>query len=488
MKKLFLLFACGFTFASAIAQENASVIFNPSVTPEIAKWGAHPVTDYSAIQHKLNNSGARTTSTYISTSYSNWFDYVGQNTSSSHTGNLFYFEIYPDSTLVDNSSGTAYNTGVHGLGMSFDPTDAGYYGVYSGAGTINPITDPPMPDTVGFTVDSFAVPFQYMYNHASATPDSMIVELFAVSYLTGSGSSASYDSGTYALRYPSAASWLDISADSQARFSTVLYTPTASGLGPNETWDSITSTKQRYAFALTAADTAAGSVMQFGLTTPLVVEPGRKVVSFVHMKSMSTYTLGTNINSANWMKLFGGTTGSTTNTWPAQTAHNVYYPGYAGSYQTGLVANNQLRYVYAGDTSGFTYQSSSVLIPGVAFNNPGATDNGASFVSVTDQAFHVNWSTNVVNGVANVTNTINGASAFPNPANNTVNVTFNLSSSANATVTLTNAVGQVVATQELKNVTNGTATFNTNTLAPGLYIYSVNANGARTTGSITVAH
>jgi len=482
MKKLFLLLATGFICATSIAQENSSVIFLPTAKLDPIAAAAHPVTNLASLYNRNRNGSTERTTT--STTYRDWFDFVGQNTSSTHTGNLFYFEIYPDSTLVDAGNYTF----AHGLGMSFDPTDANYYGVF-GAPTINSIIDPVVPDTIGFSVDSFAVPFQYMMNHtlAAGTYDSMIIELFATTHVTGSGSTATYDSGTFQLRYSSNPIWTDISADSQARYASVLYTPTASGLGVNETWDSISAVKQRYAIALTSADTVGGIEQRFALSTPLVVNPGRKVVSFVHFKSAVNYTLGTAITAANWMKLFGGTTGSTTSTWPQQTAHGVYYPSYAGSYQTGLVAQNQLRYVYAGDTSGFTYEGHNNLIPGVAFNNPTSNPTAASFVGVTDQAFHVIYTINTL-GVANVNKTISNTNASPNPTSSELAVSFNLSAQANVSVTLTNTVGQVVATQTMDNVTGGKASFNTSNLPSGIYFYSVNANGERSSGRVTVAH
>lgn len=89
--------------------------------------------------------------------------------------------------------------------------------------------------------------------------------------------------------------------------------------------------------------------------------------------------------------------------------------------------------------------------------------------------------------IANVSN-INTASAFPNPAANEVKVPFTLNNSNDVTVTLTNVVGQVVATQSFKNVTTGTATFNTAALANGVYSYSVVAGGQRTTGRVAIAH
>jgi len=79
--------------------------------------------------------------------------------------------------------------------------------------------------------------------------------------------------------------------------------------------------------------------------------------------------------------------------------------------------------------------------------------------------------------------TIKSINVYPNPANGELNVSF--TSRANADVTLTNMVGQVVATQ---NVNTGMATFNTAALPAGIYIYTIVAGGERITGRVVVAH
>jgi len=102
--------------------------------------------------------------------------------------------------------------------------------------------------------------------------------------------------------------------------------------------------------------------------------------------------------------------------------------------------------------------------------------------------FHIVCPTCPLTGSAalGVNNIINQGSvkAYPNPANNELTVAF--STKANSVdVSLTNMVGQVVAAQ---TVTNGTAVFNTTSIAPGVYIMTLVANGERTTGRVVIAH
>lgn len=101
---------------------------------------------------------------------------------------------------------------------------------------------------------------------------------------------------------------------------------------------------------------------------------------------------------------------------------------------------------------------------------------------------HVKCSTCFTVGVNNVSNVITGVTAVPNPATEQINVKFALQGAANTTVNVTNAVGQVVASQNMGNVANGTATFSVANLNNGVYFYTVEANGQRMTKRFVVAH
>jgi len=89
--------------------------------------------------------------------------------------------------------------------------------------------------------------------------------------------------------------------------------------------------------------------------------------------------------------------------------------------------------------------------------------------------------------VANTT-LVTKVDAYPNPSERVLNVPFTLSAASNVTVTLSNMLGQVVATKDMGNVASGKAVFNTEVLPAGLYTYTVNANGQKSTGRVVVAH
>ncbi|HTN47248.1 MAG TPA: T9SS type A sorting domain-containing protein [Flavipsychrobacter sp.] len=81
--------------------------------------------------------------------------------------------------------------------------------------------------------------------------------------------------------------------------------------------------------------------------------------------------------------------------------------------------------------------------------------------------------------------------AYPNPANNTINIPFQMNEAANVNVVITNSVGATVTT---KNVGNfganqaGKAVIDVTSYANGVYFYTVEANGQRITKRFTVTH
>ena len=363
MKRILLLLVAGLAGMSAFAQNNIM-----TTLPVTLPGGVHQVVNPPIVQlHNNDGAALRTTS---SVNHSDWFDYWNQNASTTST--LYSYYTYPDSNLVDNTSTPAYNIYTHGMGMSFDPTDSHYFD----SAVTSPITDPRIGDTTGYTIDSFRFPYEYARFDTVRGVDSLIVEFFVTT------SSTTIDSGDYTLIFSSSSTFSGITPDLTPRFATAKYTPIDASLGQSECWDSILAPKQRYAFPLTIAGSGTGIVYtteSFGLTTPLAVPPGGKVISYIHFKSAHGFTLGTDISAANYLVLFAGTTASTSTTWPEQSPHDAS-TGYTGSYQTGLIATNQNRY---SNYSTYTYAGHNILIPGVAFSIPQ--------LAVTQQAWHVNW-------------------------------------------------------------------------------------------------
>jgi hypothetical protein len=81
--------------------------------------------------------------------------------------------------------------------------------------------------------------------------------------------------------------------------------------------------------------------------------------------------------------------------------------------------------------------------------------------------------------------------AFPNPANNTLNIPVSGIRNAEVNVSMSNLLGQVLKTQVLGTVSAGqtkTAIFSTSDLANGIYLYTVESNGERVTNRVVVTH
>jgi hypothetical protein len=78
------------------------------------------------------------------------------------------------------------------------------------------------------------------------------------------------------------------------------------------------------------------------------------------------------------------------------------------------------------------------------------------------------------------------ASAYPNPATEELNVPFTLAALGSVEVTLSNTLGQTVATRKFTGVSKGKAVFNTSSLAPGVYMYTVSSEGKRASGRVAI--
>lgn len=89
--------------------------------------------------------------------------------------------------------------------------------------------------------------------------------------------------------------------------------------------------------------------------------------------------------------------------------------------------------------------------------------------------------------VNNVQTEIN-VHAYPNPANDELNIPFNLTRSAPVKIWIYNMLGQQVATCDMGITSAGTATINTRSLPEGIYLCTVSAGDARSTSKITITH
>lgn len=131
-------------------------------------------------------------------------------------------------------------------------------------------------------------------------------------------------------------------------------------------------------------------------------------------------------------------------------------------------------------------------------NNPGiyipewfwSSGTNPASLQYPDIDFHISCSTCYLLGVSNVNkNVVSSVKVMPNPANDMVTISGTMSQVSNVTVTVSNLLGEVVATQTYNDVKNLNASINTSNLHSGIYVYTINSNNVNiNTGRIVVAH
>jgi len=96
-----------------------------------------------------------------------------------------------------------------------------------------------------------------------------------------------------------------------------------------------------------------------------------------------------------------------------------------------------------------------------------------------------------ITSVHDIKNVAEVGNAYPNPATGELSIPFATTESANVNIIITNAVGATIATKNVGKINanqSTKATFNVASYANGVYFYTVEANGQRTTKRFVVAH
>lgn len=178
------------------------------------------------------------------------------------------------------------------------------------------------------------------------------------------------------------------------------------------------------------------------------------------------------------------------------TQLNHFRAGY-GYIGTSSASTPMTYYWYSGDHSGSSMMfstDSNFYTPSLvigAVNDPTAWYGQYLLMNVAVSCATCDVVKTADGGNINETAAIKATVAYPNPANTELNIPVVLKENANVNVTITNMLGQVVATQNLGNVVAGQevkATFATSNLSAGMYMYTINANGQHITNRFTVAH
>jgi hypothetical protein len=203
-----------------------------------------------------------------------------------------------------------------------------------------------------------------------------------------------------------------------------------------------------------------------GITIPgSTKSTGGRVSMSVTFKSGTTYVAGDPITNYNFFALMSHETDS-------------------GQFQQYPPTDQNMSYLVKSDSTNSKVNATlNLYIPTIAFSSP------AFDVEVHDISWKISCTTCANVGVNDVENVAIGH-AYPNPANNTINIPVSVRTAASVNVSISNLLGQVLKTQSF-NMGAGqgkTATFNTSDLANGVYIYTVESDGSRSSNRILVTH
>jgi hypothetical protein len=439
MKKLLLLFAIGAVSSTAMAQYAQSIVKTQAVAGERGAATSKAPVLRTPIGANKTTGGPK----------EGWFDYASIYYQQGVTAG-YYWQVYQDSTAdYINSTNVRSSIFTYGLGMSFDPTSVQFKDPFYPA---TPTFE--LNNTKPYSIDSVSFSVRYMRQSYNNYNDSVFVDLVA----TGDANH------TFRLQYAPDADGYNVNkVDSTMRFADATYDNVN-----NKMSDSINpANKVVVRYGLQLKDTASNNFLALKLPMPLNVAAGQKVVAFIRYKSGHTYPMGTIIDSVNHVRLF-----------TYEFAGQNTYPVQVGvDYNAFLWANRQAK--YGSTTSGFfTYQGHKLLIPALGYADPRG-------FGMSDIAFYLKCTNCELLDVKNATPNVTDIKAFPNPANDNITVAYTLKNASAATVTITNAVGQVLASEKSNN---GKAVFSTANLSNGIYFYTVEANGQKVTNRFVVAH
>jgi len=512
MKKTFLFLAAGVIAATAQGQQaSPSVVFNQSQAP--VKHSNSMKAGFTGTAAS-KNEGSIDRLTSACTTCGRWYDYVdsvvGINASLVNALSFTGFDIWQDTTGIFGYTGTPdyANTDFTSVGLLFHPWASAWNSALSFS-----TGEMAISSANAYTIDSIVIGGSY--NRNAAKPS--IVDTLVVQFVYGDGTGTSnlplgiqFGPNASNAGLVSLLADYDLAATDSIPFVSMLFDSTnnpadnrAGGSGGAITYPYPVATELTspgvLKFLLTALDTnTSTSIATLSTVYPRVG----------HVPADPTISIGVPAGDLSGVSVsFKSGDPALHHAFPADTVRytsGTAITGYKYGAWSPLVAYES----DGGTGEGFPPYPNAV--PGTDwtvgyFNEEGqgpdqayepnwawTTSTGASVLQYPYIMFHAKCPTcNTVGtaslSAATVTPT-NMIKVYPNPANDQVNIAYTLVNSAAVTATLTNTLGQVVATQKAPNGTSGNITFNTNTLAEGVYLYTVEANGNRTTGRIVVAH
>ncbi len=470
MKKQFLLIAaCSIALSASAQQRSINMVHAPQ--GESIDYATHKKYVEALMARKNDGYAHKTTATGRWYNYVDYFDQNETALSSSVSGTSPY--LWGNNMVLHafaGTSGTIFDTAnLVSLGLVTDPTFTGFNNPTYYAGQML------ITSTTNFNVDSIRFFGNYLTNPAWVGPiPTGCVDTLRVSFVYGSGAAGQdiYETST------------TITAGLLANYGTVgspLKNQRMALNGSRLTASGPTLIVKDILLDNTvsppswAVDTVAGvgyvGKVAIGGSGGVAVPAGNMIgatVSFISGKTVSAYdtvfrgTPFVPVAKYNFFRPIVAHRGPSGGpTFPTYSATDRNTGSFVDSSNAGIYVPH---WFWSNGTSAASYQYPEIL-------------------------FHVTCSTCGTVGVDEVktANTFT-VKAIPNPADNELNIAFTLANTANVTVSLTNMLGQVVATQTVSKTTNSKVSFNTAALPSGAYIYTVDADGQRNTGQVTITH
>ena len=507
-----LLFTMAITMAitSYAQQAQREMIFTPERAYGDHSQSLKPVP-IPRTQKRSSNT-ARTTSA-ICTSCGRWYDYVDDivatNAHLRHPLAFTPIDIWNDTTAIFGYTDTTaayHNTDFTSVGLNFDPWAWGWPDTISGA-TASTIAISPID---AYSVDSIKIGGVYQRNPAK--PE--VVDTLIVQFVYGDGSTTS--NLPFGIQFDGAITPLltdyGLPVGDSIPFMSMLFDSLDDRAGASGGPVNIPyPVAQRVAtpavlkFPLTTRDTVTSSIVgNLAIAYPrsghapadpvidIAVPAGCYMGASVSFKSGDTAVHG--IYPIDTVRYSTGTaiTGYKYNVWSPLIAYEG--DGTADGmpnfppYENTPLGNDWTSGYF--NREGATGLGDQAYVPNWGW--VGASDTDASILQYPYIWFHIRCVTcDTVGSIplaSSVPTAIYKVTAFPNPASDQLTIAYTLENSAVATITLRNMLGQVVASQQTTNSATGNVTFNTGKLPDGIYIYTFEANGERTTGRVVVAH
>lgn len=463
MKTLFLLASATVIVSAATAQQRAtSVVFNEqtnrySTAHEPEQLQARPIFHHG---RDMPGIAAKTTTG----AYSRWYNY-GDYLSTTSTVNFAAMYLWNDTTSRDVYSGTLGNeflfNNMVSVGLVCDPFFSGWNDdqLYSGQMKLT--------SADAYIIDSVFISGVYYRNNARTAP----VDTLTIAVAYGDGTSSS-NLHYRAIDTSGGRSWIHNEYNVDSLFYMNMHHDSL-----NNTVDTFMGGAAPVVNKIYLSSTDTSSAYEAVIPVSINVPAGNIPAITLSFKSGDpTYTFGDTV--------FWGSG------YPTPYKYGMFRPilAFLGTNTAPIFPVNSKDDLSEGEfrDQGYDRVPNGLYRPHWFWYN--SQTGGASTYQYPYFAVHVTCATCSKLGIDDAGSSTTAVKAFPNPANDQVTISFNLAEPSDVTVSLTNILGQEVAVGRSQNTTSGAIQFHASSLPGGLYLYTLVANGVRTTGRVVVAH